>query len=44
MANSNSNSDFEEHLKTYERFVKLTKWVSIATAITLVLLYFIINP
>ncbi len=39
-----NKSDFEEHQKTYDRFVKLTKWTTIATAIALVLLYFIINP
>jgi len=44
MAQSNSNSDFEEHQKTYDRFLKLTKWASISVAITMVLLYFIVNP
>ena len=39
-----TNSDFEEHQKTYDRFVKLVKWTSIGTAITMVLLYFIVNP
>ncbi len=39
-----TNSDFEAHKKTYAQFTKLTKWTVIATAISMVLLYFIVNP
>ncbi len=44
MSDGKSNSDFEAHEKTYDIFIKLAKWTVISIAITMVLLYFIVNP
>ena len=41
---ANPNSDFEEHEKTYQGFVKATKYSVIATAIFMVFLYLVVNP
>ena len=44
MARKPSTNDFKEHERTYAGFLALTKWSIIALAITLVVLYFVINP
>ena len=41
---ADSKTDFAEHEKTYDRFMKLTKYSIIATVILLVVLYVVINP
>jgi len=39
-----SAADFAEHERTYDGFIKGTKWVVIATVVMMVILYFLINP
>ncbi len=41
---ANSKNDFAEHEKTYASFMKLSKYSVIASAIFLVVMYFVINP
>jgi len=36
--------DYAEHERTYNGFMRLTKWTVIATAISVVILYFLIRP
>ena len=44
MARKPTASDFKEHERTYEGFIALTKWSVIALAVTMVVLYCVINP
>lgn len=44
MARKPTASDFKEHERTYAGFIVLTKWSVIALAITMVALYFIVQP
>jgi hypothetical protein len=36
--------DYKEHERTYKGFMIATKWSVIATAVLIVLLYFLIRP
>lgn len=44
MARKFTSKDFQEHERTYDGFITLTKWSVIAMVIVMVALYFIINP
>lgn len=44
MADSSNDADFEEHKKTYDGFINLTKWSIISLVVLLVILYFVVNP
>lgn len=44
MADSSNDADFQEHKKTYEGFLNLSKWSITALVIVLVVLYFVVNP
>lgn len=39
-----SAMDYTEHETTYNGFLTATKWSVIATAVLIVILYFVINP
>ncbi len=39
-----SDSDYKEHEKTYEQFIKFTKYSVIALTVLMVFLYLVINP
>jgi len=43
-AKATSGNDFDEHTRTYQGFLRVTKWSIIALAITMVALYFIVQP
>lgn len=38
------NSDFEEHRKTYDGFMQVTKWSIISLVVVVLLLYIVIQP
>ena len=44
MASADARNDFEEHEKTYHRFLKLVKYSVIALAILMVILYLWVRP
>ncbi len=44
MASADIQNDFEEHEKTYNRFLKLVKYSVIAMAILMVILYLWVRP
>jgi len=39
-----SGMDYAEHQSTYDGFVRLVKWSTIATAILVIILYFLVQP
>jgi len=41
---TDDRGEFTEHQRTFDVFIKITKWAVVATAITVVALYFLINP
>ena len=44
MARKPATNNFKEHEKTYQGFLTLTKWSIIALVITMIALYFIVQP
>ena len=44
MSNVNTDDDFADHEKTYDRFLKIVKWSVIAMVILVIFLYVVINP
>ena len=39
-----SPMDYEQHHRTYSGFLNVTKWVIGATAVSMIVLFFLINP
>ena len=44
MSNAQTDNDFMEHEKTYDRFIKLVKWSVVAMVVLVLFLYVMINP